>query len=54
METKESRDPALKDPPDSAPGMARVGLDADGRLISLLVVPGERTPSGSTAPEPDW
>ena len=34
--------------------MARVGLDADGRLISLLVVPGERTPPGPAAPEPDW
>jgi eukaryotic-like serine/threonine-protein kinase len=43
----------LLDPPDSTPGMARVGLDADGRLISLLVVPGERTP-GSAPPEPDW
>ncbi len=32
----------LEDPPDSTPGMARVGLDADGRLISLLVVPDER------------
>ncbi len=44
----------LKDPPDSTPGMARVGLDTDGRLISLLVVPDERTPAGSAAPEPDW
>ena len=34
--------------------MARVGLDTDGRLISLLVVPDERTPPGSAAPEPDW
>ncbi len=44
----------LEDPPDSAPGMARVGLDADGRLISLLVVPDEHTPPGAAAPEPDW
>ena len=44
----------LDDPPDSAPGMARVGLDADGRLTSLLVVPDERTPPGATASEPDW
>jgi eukaryotic-like serine/threonine-protein kinase len=44
----------LEDPPDSTPGMARVGLDADGRLISLLVVPDERTPPGTAAPEPDW
>jgi hypothetical protein len=44
----------LEDPPDSTPGMARVALDPDGRLISLLVVPDERTPRGSAAPEPDW
>ena len=44
----------LEDPPDSTPGMARVALDADGRLVSLLVVPGERTPPGPLAPEPDW
>jgi hypothetical protein len=44
----------LGDPPDSTPGMARVGLDTDGRLMSLLVVPDERTPPGSAAPEPDW
>jgi serine/threonine-protein kinase len=44
----------LEDPPDAAPGMARVGLDADGRLISLLVVPDERTLPGAAAPEPDW
>ena len=44
----------LGDPPDATPGMARVGLDADGRLISLLVVPDERTPPGPAAPEPDW
>jgi serine/threonine-protein kinase len=42
----------LTDPPDTTPGMARVGLDPDGRLISLLMVPGERT---APAPgEPDW
>jgi serine/threonine-protein kinase len=44
----------LDDPPDSNPGMARVGLDTDGRLIALLVVPGEHAPPGSAAPEPDW
>ena len=44
----------LEDPPDATPGMARVGLDADERLISLLVVPDERTPPGAAAPEPDW
>ena len=42
----------LADPPDSLPGMARVGLDPDGRLVSLLVVPGERTAPASA--EPDW
>jgi eukaryotic-like serine/threonine-protein kinase len=44
----------LQDPPDSTPGMARVGLDADGRLVSLLVVRGERNSRGHLAPEPDW
>jgi len=44
----------LVDPPDSAPGMARVGLDPDGRLVSLLVVPDEHTEPGSTSAEPDW
>ena len=46
----------LDDPPDTTPGMARVGLDPEGRLISLLVVPGERTapatPSESAAAAP--
>ncbi len=32
--------------------MARIGLDPEGRLVSLLVVPGERTPP--TSAEPDW
>ncbi len=44
----------MLDPPFSTPGMARVGLDPDGRLISLLVVPGERTEAGTNPPEPDW
>jgi len=44
----------LVDPPDTTPGMARVGLDPDGRLNSFLVVPAERlTPSPASA-EPDW
>jgi serine/threonine-protein kinase len=43
----------MDDPPDDAPGMARVGLDLDGRLVSLRIVPGERTGPGSP-PEPDW
>src|SRR5262249_61340790 len=41
------------DPPDSKPGMARVCLDPEGRLRSLMIVPGERTVSTS-AGEPDW
>ena len=43
----------LRDPPDTAPGMARVGLDPEGRLISFLVVPAVRTTSEPAA-EPDW
>ena len=42
----------MKDPEYTTPGMARVGLDPDGRLIELLVVPGERT--GPPPAEPDW
>jgi serine/threonine protein kinase len=42
------------DPPNAAPGMARVGLDPEGRLVSLLVVPGERTAPGLAPVEPDW
>ncbi|HVR95981.1 MAG TPA: serine/threonine-protein kinase [Thermoanaerobaculia bacterium] len=42
----------LTDPPDTAPGMARVGLDPDGRLISLLIVPGEHV--APSPAEPDW
>jgi serine/threonine-protein kinase len=41
----------ITDPPNDQPGMARVGLDPDGRLVSFLVVPGERVGPG---PEPDW
>ncbi|HEU5180456.1 MAG TPA: serine/threonine-protein kinase [Candidatus Polarisedimenticolia bacterium] len=44
----------MEDPPETTPGMARVGLDPDGRLVSLLVVPGERTEPGSASQEPDW
>ena len=44
----------MLDPPFTAPGMARVGLDPEGRLMSLLVVPGERTEPGSDSAEPDW
>jgi len=44
----------MEDPPETTPGMARVGLDPEGRLVSLLVVPGERTEPGSAAAEPDW
>ena len=44
----------LIDPPDSKPGMARVGLDPDGRLISLLIVPGELAAAASPSREPDW
>jgi eukaryotic-like serine/threonine-protein kinase len=44
----------LEDPPDTTPGMARVGLDPDGRLISLLVVPGVHAPSSPAPPEAGW
>ena len=44
----------LIDPPNSKPGMAQVGLDPDGRLVSLLVVPGEHASASPDAPQPDW
>ncbi len=44
----------MEDPPDTKPGMARVALDPDGRLVSFAVVPGERTDSESARTEPDW
>ncbi|HET6373287.1 MAG TPA: serine/threonine-protein kinase, partial [Candidatus Polarisedimenticolia bacterium] len=44
----------LTDPKDTAPGMARVGLDPDGRLLFFLVVPGERTAPSPSPMEPDW
>jgi eukaryotic-like serine/threonine-protein kinase len=44
----------MADPPTSVPGMARVGLDPEGRLVSLLIVPGERTAPGSAPAQPDW
>ena len=44
----------MLDPPFTTPGMARVGLDPDGRLMSFLVVPGERTEPGSDQVEADW
>jgi len=44
----------LADPPDTEPGMARVGLDPDGRLISFLVVPEECTTPPPASVEPDW
>ena len=43
----------LTDPPNDKPGMARVGLDIGGRLVSYLVVPAERL-DATVAPEPDW
>jgi serine/threonine-protein kinase len=45
---------ALGDPPDTVPGMARVGLDTDGRLVALAIVPGERVPASPDEAEPDW
>ena len=44
----------MADPADTEPGMAKVALDPEGRLMSLLVVPGERTEPGAVAAEPDW
>ena len=45
---------AMVDPPFLTPGMARVELDPEGRLISLLVVPGERTAPAEGERVPDW
>jgi serine/threonine-protein kinase len=45
------------DPPVDVPGMARVELDTEGRLVSLLVVPPERTAAvaaGEEGRDPDW
>jgi eukaryotic-like serine/threonine-protein kinase len=47
----------ITDPPNDQPGMARVELDPDGRLLSFLVVPGEKTgsdPSSEKGSDPDW
>src|SRR5262249_26037499 len=44
----------MEDPPHDVPGMARVELDPDGRLVSLLVVPGERAAEVPAPAEPDW
>jgi serine/threonine-protein kinase len=41
----------ITDPPNDRPGMARVALDPDGRLLSFLVVPGEKTVSGTVSPQ---
>ena len=34
--------------------MANVGLDSEGRLLSMLIVPGERTEPTAAGKEPDW
>jgi serine/threonine-protein kinase len=44
----------MVDPPTSTPGMANVGLDPDGRLQSLLIVPGERAATVADPPETEW
>ena len=44
----------LNDPPDTTPGMARVGLDPDGRLLAFLVVPKERVAPTAPSTETDW
>jgi hypothetical protein len=44
----------MVDPPTSDPGMANVGLDPEGRLLSLLIVPGERTESANATSATDW
>ncbi len=43
-----------EDPPDIRPGMMRVELDPDGRLVSLRVVPGERLEPSDPGSAPDW
>ena len=44
----------MVDPPTSDPGMASVGLDTEGRLHSLLIVPGERAGPVAAPTETDW
>jgi serine/threonine-protein kinase len=44
----------MADPPTTGPGMAKVGLDDQGRLHELVVVPGERAESAAASPETDW
>ncbi len=42
------------DPPVLEPGEARLALDPEGRLVSLLVVPGEKQKGETAAAETDW
>ncbi len=42
------------DPPNNEPGMARIGLDPEGRLLSMAIVPGESTKPATTVPDVDW
>jgi hypothetical protein len=44
----------MVDPPIIEPGMAKVGLDTEGRLLSMLIVPGERTEPAAAGQETDW
>ncbi|HET7704878.1 MAG TPA: protein kinase [Thermoanaerobaculia bacterium] len=45
---------AYNDPPLSVPGMVRVVLDADGRLMTFHAVPPDRSPPSSRSPQFDW
>jgi len=44
----------MKDPPNITPGMARVALDPEGRLLSMVIVPGERTEPADGVADADW
>jgi len=44
----------MVDPPNTTSGMARVGLDPTGRLLSLVIVPRERTEPAAVVPEVDF
>jgi serine/threonine-protein kinase len=42
------------DPPNITPGMAKIGLDPEGRLLSMVIVPGERTDPTAAVADADW
>ena len=46
--------PAFRDPPHDVPGMARMMLDANGRLRSFSVVPPRYDTTAEPHADPDW